>query len=62
MKIIFQICPPVGLAIHSITRFFELLVRVIEHRGYKCVNGIGVLVLLAIALMRIVPNLCVLDV
>lgn len=62
MKIIFQIFPPVGLAIHRITRHLELLIRVIEHRGYKCVYGIGVLVLLAIAFMRIVPYLCVLDV
>ena len=62
MKIILQIFPPVGLAIHSITRLFELLIRVIEHRGYKCVYGIGVLVLLTIAFMRIVPNLRVLDV
>lgn len=62
MKIIFQIFPPIGLAIYSITRSLELLIRVIEYRGYKCVYGIGVLVLLAIALMRIVPNLCVFDV
>lgn len=62
MKIILQIFPPVGLAIHSITRCLELLIGVIEHRGYKCVYGIGVLILLTIALMRIVPYLCVLDV
>ena len=62
MKIILQIFPPVGLAIHCITRSLELLIRVVEHRGYKCVYDIGVLVLLAIALVRIVPFLRILDI
>ena len=62
MKIIFQVFPPVGLAIHRITRFFKLLIRVIEYIRYESIDSIIVLILLTIALMRIVPNLCVLDV
>ena len=40
----------------------EILVRFKEERRHKSVNGIVVLVRLAVALVRIVPFLCVLDI